>query len=294
MHEIIRFENVSKYYRAGGKSVKALQEINFSLGSERILTVIGESGSGKTTLAMIASFLENPTKGKLIFKDKIFKGLVNKKFLWKEVQLIFQDPGRTLNPKKCVEFLLKEPLLNYSLCSRDEMEKRIDYLMDSLGLGRFLKKRRAGELSGGEKQRVAIARALSVLPSLLILDEPFSFIDPIVKAHLLSILIDFKKRNKMAWIYITHDVDDIIDLTDSVMVLYRGFIVEMGSPDILQSPYHPYTKFLLSPSFKEKPGIFEGEGCPFYLKCIFRIELCKYSVPELKLVNERYVRCHLY
>lgn len=294
MHEIIGFENVHKYYKISGKVLKVLRDINFSLEKGKILSVIGESGSGKTTLAMIASFLEEPTKGNVIFKGKIVDAKTSRKFLWREVQLIFQDPGRTLNPKKSVDFLLKEPLINYSVCTKNEMEKRVDYLMDSVGLARFIKMKKAEELSGGEKQRIAIARALSVSPSLLILDEPFSFLDSLVKAQLLSILMDFRNKNKIAWIYITHEIEDISNLSDSVIVLYRGLIMEKGKPDILQNPYHPYTKFLLSPSFKEEYRTFVDQGCPFFVKCIFKKELCKYSIPELKLVNERYVRCHLY
>ncbi len=293
MSEILSFRDVKKYYKGAGRSVKALDGVSFSVKDESIISVIGESGSGKTTLAMIASFLENPTEGDVIFKDKIIDSSKKRKTLWKEVQLVFQDPGRSLNPKKSIEFLLKEPLSNYSICSQREREGRIDYLLDLLEIERFLKKRKAEELSGGEKQRIAIARALSVSPSLLILDEPFSFLDPVVKDRLLSILLNYKRKNKMAWIFITHDLQSINSFTDYIVILYKGLILESGRIDILENPYHPYTKFLLFPDLKERWERI-SEGCPFFAQCDFKIELCKLSVPELKFIDERYVRCHLY
>jgi peptide/nickel transport system ATP-binding protein/oligopeptide transport system ATP-binding protein len=293
MSEILSFRNVKKYYKGGGRVVKALDDVSFSVRNESVISVIGESGSGKTTLAMIASFLEYPTEGEVIFKKRTIGEYKNKKSLWKEVQLVFQDPGRSLNPKKRIEFLLKEPLLNYSICSKREMEEKIDYLMDLLEIERFLKRRKAEELSGGEKQRIAIARALSVSPSLLILDEPFSFLDPVIKERLLLTLLDYKRKNGMTWIFITHDLNNINQFADSIVILYKGIVMESGKIDILENPYHPYTKYLLFPDLKEKLEKTSG-GCPFLPKCNFKIEVCKSSFPELKFIDERYVRCHLF
>lgn len=293
MSEILSFREVKKYYKGVKRFVKALDGVSFSVRNGSVISVIGESGSGKTTLAMIASFLENPTEGNVIYKNRIIGRFEDRKFLWKEVQLVFQDPGRSLNPKKSIEFLLKEPLSNYSICSQNEMEKRIDYLLDLLEIERFLKKRKAEELSGGEKQRIAVARALSVSPSLLILDEPFSFLDPVMKDKLLSILINYKRKNKMAWIFITHDLQNINSFTDYIIILCKGLIMESGRINILENPYHPYTEFLLSSSLREA---WEGtsEGCPFFAQCNFKIEVCKLSIPELKFTDDRHVRCHLY
>ncbi len=293
MNEILSFRNVRKYYKGGGGVVKALDSVSFSVKSGSVISIIGESGSGKTTLAMIASFLEDPTDGEVIFKNKSVREYRNKKSLWKEVQLVFQDPGRSLNPKKRVEFLLREPLLNYSICSKKEMEEKIDYLMDLLEIEKFLKRRKAEELSGGEKQRIAIARALLVSPYLLILDEPFSFIDPVIKERLLLTLLDYKRKNGMTWIFITHDLNNINQFADSIVILYKGMVMESGKINILESPYHPYTKYLLFPSFKEKLEKI-SEGCPFFPKCNSKIEVCKSSFPELKFIDERYVRCHLF
>lgn len=293
MSEILSFREVKKYYKVVKRFVKALDGVSFSIRNESVISVIGESGSGKTTLAMIASFLENPTEGNVIYKNRIIGRFEDRKFLWKEVQLVFQDPGRSLNPKKSIEFLLKEPLSNYSICSQNEMEKRVDYLLDLLEIERFLKKRKAEELSGGEKQRISVARAISVSPSLLILDEPFSFLDPVIKDRLLSILINYKRKNKMAWIFITHDLQNINSFTDYIIILCKGLIMESGKINILENPYHPYTEFLLSSSLREA---CEGtsEGCPFFAQCNFKIEVCKLSIPELKFTDDRHVRCHLY
>lgn len=293
MSEILSFREVKKYYKVVKRFVKALDGVSFSVRNESVISVIGESGSGKTTLAMIASFLENPTEGNVIYKNRIIGRLKDRKFLWKEVQLVFQDPGRSLNPKKSIEFLLKEPLLNYSICSQNGVEKSIDYLLDLLEIERFLKKRKAEELSGGEKQRVAVARALSVSPSLLILDEPFSFLDPVIKDRLLSILINYKRKNKMTWIFITHDLQNINSFTDYIIILCKGLIMESGRINILENPYHPYTEFLLSPSLR-KACEGTSEGCPFFAQCNFKIEVCKLAIPELKFTDDRHVRCHLY
>lgn len=295
MSDILSFYSIKKYYKgAGSKVVKALNGVTFSVENESILSVIGESGSGKTTLAMIASFLEEPTEGYLYFKNKIIDKSQSKKALWREIQLVFQDPGRSLNPKRSVEFLLKEPLLNYSICHQKEMEKKIDYLLELFELPEYLKKRKADELSGGEKQRIAIARALSVSPSLLILDEPFSFIDPLVKKQTLSVLIDYKKKNRMSWIFINHDLQSIGSFSDYVIILYKGLIMESGKAEIIENPLHPYTNFLLSPTLREGGEISPDKGCPFFSKCNFKLDLCKYFCPELKFTNKRYVRCHLY
>ncbi len=294
MSEILRFNNVKKYYKGGrGKVVKALDGVSFSAKENAVLTIIGESGSGKTTIAMLASFLERPTYGKVIFKNKLIEN-PSKKFVWKEIQLVFQDPGRSLNPKKRVEFLLKEPLLNYKICSTKELDKKIDFFMELFGMERSLKNRKAEELSGGEKQRLAIARALLVSPSLLILDEPFSFIDPVVKNQILSTLVDHRRKNIMAWIFITHDLRDINFFTESLIILHKGIIMESGNVDILKNPYHPYTKFLLFPEFKESLEMPSDRGCPFSINCNFKIELCKSALPELRFINLRFVRCHLY
>ncbi len=295
MNEILKFNDVKKYYKGErGKIVRALNGVSFSVKEDSIFTVIGESGSGKTTIAMIASFLEFPTHGKVIFKNETFKKSFNKRSIWKEVQLIFQDPGRSLNPKKKVEFLLKEPLLNYSICPPKGIDKKIDFLMELLGMERSLKNRKAEELSGGEKQRLAIARALLVTPSLLILDEPFSFIDPVVKSQILFTLLDYRKKNRMAWIFITHDLKDVNFFTESLVILYKGLIMESGNVDILENPYHPYTKFLIFPEPKENFEMTSDKGCPFSISCDFKKELCKSTLPELKFINRRFVRCHLY
>lgn len=293
MSEILSFREVKKYYKGGREFVKALDGVSFSVEHESVISVVGESGSGKTTLAMIASFLETPTEGNVIFRNRIIGRSENRKSLWKDVQLVFQDPGRSLNPKKSIEFLLKEPLLNYFNCSKKEVEKRVDHLLDLLEIERSAKKRKAEELSGGEKQRIAIARAISVSPSLLILDEPFSFLDPLIRDQLLSILLNYKKDNKMAWIFITHDLQSINPFADSIIILYKGLIMESGKINILEDPYHPYTKFLLFPGLKEA-WERASEGCPFFAQCNFKMEICKLSIPELKFMDERYVRCHLY
>ncbi len=297
MNEIMSFSDVKKFYKRKGifgeLIVRALNGISFSIPEGSITSIVGESGSGKSTIAMISSFLENPTSGRLYFKGRIIDNSVNKYLLWREVQIVFQDPGRVLNPKKSIDFLLKEPFLNYSICSKKEMGAKIDSLLEELSINRDLKYKKPFELSGGEKQKITIARALSLSPSFLILDEPFSYVDVITGVQILDFLLEFRKKRKMTFLFISHDLNTIKNCSDYIVILYKGLIMESGVAEILDHPFHPYTKFLISPKIA---GNYEKEdqGCPFSSRCAFKINACFHQPPVLKFIDGRYIRCHLY
>ncbi|MGQ9618354.1 MAG: ATP-binding cassette domain-containing protein [Candidatus Aminicenantia bacterium] len=297
MSELLKFSKVYKYYRKKGlfrdDFVKVLYDIEFLIKRGSVTSVVGESGSGKTTIALLASFLEEPSYGKVIYKNKIIDINTDKDILWKEIQLVFQDPGKSLNPVKKIDCLLKEPLINYKICSKKEMEKKIDFFMEIFDISKDFLEKKSNELSGGEKQRIAIARALSVSPSLLILDEPFSSVDSLTQAKILSSLLDLKNKYGTTWIFISHDIRGLSSFSDYIIILYKGFIMEMGGIEILERPFHPYTRFLLFPEIRERIET-NFKGCPFLPKCSFKGKLCWEKVPVLKFIDRRYMRCHLY
>jgi peptide/nickel transport system ATP-binding protein len=307
--EIYVGKSIRKYYasskiglldRLTGKKplfVKALDDVSITINEGEVLGVLGESGCGKTTLAKILATLEKPTYGELYFMGK--NALKNEEFVRKHVSIVFQNPLLSLNPRLTVEELIYEVNKN-----KEEVKK----LLDLVGLSYdYVKDKYPNELSGGQAQRVAIARALAKNPSLLILDEPTSALDASVQAQILNLLIDLQKELKITYLFITHNISVAKYISDRLMVLYAGKVVEEGSAnDIFEKPLHPYTQGLISsvpkfgvkdlrPPSGEAPSLITPpSGCRFHPRCPFAMQICKVKEPPLLEVEGRKVACWLY
>lgn len=307
--EIYVGKSIRKYYasskiglldRLTGKKplfVKALDDVSITINEGEVLGVLGESGCGKTTLAKILATLEKPTYGELYFMGK--NALKNEEFVRKHVSIVFQNPLLSLNPRLTVEELIYEVNKN---------KKEVKKLLDLVGLSYdYVKDKYPNELSGGQAQRVAIARALAKNPSLLILDEPTSALDASVQAQILNLLIDLQKELKITYLFITHNISVAKYISDRLMVLYAGKVVEEGSAnDIFEKPLHPYTQGLISsvpkfgvkdlrPPSGEAPSLITPpSGCRFHPRCPFAMRICKVKEPPLLEVEGRKVACWLY
>ena len=312
MSEIVRLEDVKKYYLAQKRGlidgvlrvpkifVKALDGVSITINEGSVIAIVGESGSGKTTLGKIIATLENATEGKVYFKGKIIQK--NDLFqIRKKIDMVFQNPGTSLNPKMKVKYIVSEPIGNFD-------EKRVSEVISQVGLSyNEVKDKQAKELSGGQVQRVAIAKSLMKRPDLLVLDEPTSALDESIQAQVLNLLVDLQEQFKLTYLFITHNILVAKYISDFIAVVYAGKIVEYGSTtSLLSKPLHPYTQLLLSsvpttetrevkPPEGDVPSLINlPSGCRFHLRCPFVMEVCKENDPPLKNYGESQVACWLY
>ena len=312
MSEIFRFENVKKLYPIQKKqlldtlarrkipNVRALENINLSIDTGKILAVVGESGSGKSTLGKIVATIEEPTEGKIYYEGKEIEQS-NLRYVRKNVSMVFQNPSTSINPRMKVKDLVSEPLGRFN-------EEAVKNVLNSVGLDYDdSKDKQPREFSGGQIQRIAIARALIKEPKLLVLDEPTSALDESIQAQMLNLLISIQKKNNLTYIFITHNIGVAKYISDEMIVIYAGQAVEIGdTKKILESPQHPYTQLLISsiPSFSSKevaspvgdvPSLINPpEGCRFHNRCPFVMEICKTREPGYADVNGVKVLCWLY
>ncbi len=312
MSEIFRFENVKKLYPIQKKqlldtlarrkipNVRALENINLSIDTGKILAVVGESGSGKSTLGKIVATIEDPTEGKIYYEGKEIEQS-NLRYVRKNVSMVFQNPSTSINPRMKVKDLVSEPLGRFN-------EEAVKNVLNSVGLDYDdSKDKQPREFSGGQIQRIAIARALIKEPKLLVLDEPTSALDESIQAQMLNLLISIQKKNNLTYIFITHNIGVAKYISDEMIVIYAGQAVEIGdTKKILESPQHPYTQLLISsiPSFSSKevaspvgdvPSLINPpEGCRFHNRCPFVMEICKTREPGYADVNGVKVLCWLY
>ena len=251
MTPILRVENVSKTFYGSGvlhhHPVRALDDVSFQVEEGEIFGLVGESGSGKTTLARTILFLEQPSSGKVYFEDRCLNDLSSRKWrrMRSRMQIIFQDPHGSLNPRLTVRESLEEGLLNLGVSRKKRLE-RIRKLLDEVGIPFAQAEWYPHEFSGGQKQRIVIARALSVRPKFLVLDEPVSNLDVSIQAGIINLLMDLKREFNFTYIFISHDLDLIGYLSTTIGVLKPGKLVETGpTEEILSHPRHPYTKELV-------------------------------------------------
>jgi oligopeptide transport system ATP-binding protein len=229
----------------------------------------------------------------------------------RDMQMIFQDPFASLNPRHTVEKILEEPLVVHGIGSKEERKKRVQEMLEVVGLGRYHAKRYPHQFSGGQRQRIGIARALMTNPKLIIADEPVSALDVSIQAQVLNLLEDLQKEFGLTYIFIAHDLGVVRHISDRVGVMYLGRLVELADSDQLyESPKHPYTKALLSavpipdPEYKKESQLLSGDlpnpanppqGCAFHTRCSACMDICKQKRPEMKEVEKgHYVACHLY
>lgn len=285
-------------------SVKAVANVSFDIRKGETLGLVGESGCGKSTLGRTLLRLIEPSSGNIFFRGKEITHLPFKELrkLRRNMQIIFQDPYASLNPRMTVEDILKEPLLIHKLCnSRQEERRRVFKLLDLCGLRREAISRYPHEFSGGQRQRICIARALAVEPEFIVCDEPVSALDVSIQAQIINLMMDLQKELGLTYLFIAHDLKVVEHISTRVAVMYLGKIVEeASSEDLYANPKHPYTKALLSaipipdPSYHKERIILKGdvpspvnppEGCYFNPRCPIAKDNCKITPPELKPVD---------
>ena len=309
---LLQIQGLRKSYGTKHK-VHAVNGVDVEILKSSVLGVVGESGCGKSTIGHVVAGLYKPTSGKLIFEGQDISRTWKKrsKNTLKQVQLIFQNPGRSLNPSHTVEQIIGRPMKKLALItSSAERKSRIKAIMHKVDLGSEYLRKKPRQLSGGEQQRVAIARALSISPSLIVCDEPTSALDVSVQASVLNLLNDLQQDTQVAYMFISHDLHVINYLSDSIMVMYAGKICEYGKRDeVMKPPYHPYTEALLSsipeidPTVMTKPIALNGqlpdptkaiEGCPFAGRCHRDLgDICKTPPPLRQISETHYLYCHI-
>ena len=300
--------------------IRAVDGISFDLYKGETLGLVGESGCGKSTTVRAIDQLYKPTAGDVIFEGVNLAELKKNPLIAarKNMQMVFQDPYGSLNPRMTVSQIISEPLQIYSLrkiinMTTEDISRRVDELMEIVGLSRFFKNRYPHEFSGGQKQRIGIGRALALNPKLLLLDEPVSALDVSIQAQVLNLLNDLQNEFDLTYLFIAHDLAVVEHISDRIAVMYLGIIAELSpSKDLYADPLHPYTQALLSAVPIPDPKIersrerivLEGDvpspdterhGCYFCDRCPKRMEKCKTNIPELKTVKgDHQVACFLY
>jgi len=319
--EILKVTGLKKYFPVGGKEnknkfVKAIDGIDFSLRRGETLGLVGESGSGKSTTAYTVIGMYSVTEGSITFKGKDISMVTSKRplSLKKEIQMVFQDPGTSLNPQRTVYKILELPLKIHKICPPDEYPYEIARLMRMVELPLEYMHKYPGSLGGGEKQMVAIARALATRPSIIVLDEPTSALDVSVQAKIINMLLRLQKEMNLSYLFITHDLSLMRNVAHRVAIMYLGKIAEIAPTEsFFRNPQHPYTQMLLSSipvvseeeeKYKPKRIHSQGEipspvnvpkGCSFNTRCPFVMEICKEVDPQMLEIKEGHsVRCHLH
>ncbi|MDK2922499.1 MAG: hypothetical protein PWR24_2056 [Desulfonauticus sp.] len=326
--QILEVQNVVKHFDISGgildqlrfnkgkiylekKTVKALNGVSLTINKGETFSVVGESGCGKSTLGRTVLGLYPPNKGQIFFKGNRIDNLSPKKMLpfRTKMQMIFQDPYASLNPRKTVRTTLEEPIrFHQPSLSKKEIKEKVEEIMAQVGVDPGWADRYPHEFSGGQRQRISIARALMVDPEFIVADEPISALDVSIQAQILNLLMEAQEKRNLSYLFITHDLSVVEHISSRVAVMYLGRICEMGpTENLFDSPRHPYTQALLSaiPKLGEtglKHIKLKGEvptpihlpsGCVFHLRCPHANERCKKEIPELiTLDNQTQVACH--
>ncbi|WP_250466014.1 peptide ABC transporter ATP-binding protein [Caballeronia sp. GAFFF2] len=291
-------------------TVKALNGVSFELQRGRTLAVVGESGCGKSTLARQLTMIETPTSGRLLIDGEDVAGASKDKIaaLRQRVQMVFQNPFASLNPRKTVEQTLGEPLAINTKLNATERAQRIAQMMRTVGLRPEHATRYPHMFSGGQRQRVAIARAMILDPQIVVADEPVSALDVSIQAQILNLFMDLQAQFGTSYVFISHNLSVVEHIADDVMVMYFGGVAELGNKKtIFARPRHPYTRALMSATpalFEEDRRIkikLQGEmpsplnppsGCTFHQRCPYAIDRCRTEEPALRVVDGRQVSCH--
>lgn len=311
MAPILEVKDLKKYFNTPRGNLHAVDGVSFSIDKGKTLGVVGESGCGKSTLGRTVIHLHEKTEGKIIFEGKDISD-VNKselKKLREDMQMIFQDPFSSLNPRMSVGQLIAEPLIIYNKHSGKELNQSVAKLMDTVGLARRLSTSYPHELDGGRRQRIGVARALALNPKFIVCDEPVSALDVSIQAQILNLMQDLQEEFGLTYMFITHDMSVVRHISDNIMVMYLGMMVEFAdSEEMFHRRLHPYTKALLAAvpvpivGAKKERNVLKGEisspinpkdECRFAKRCPYAKELCFKKLPEpIEATPGHFVVCH--
>lgn len=316
---ILRVNNLKKYYHVTGglipkpvADIKAVDGVSFYIDQGEVLGLVGESGCGKSTLAKTILRLEEPTEGQIIFFGEDIIGLSrrNLRRLRGKMQIVFQDPDASLDPRMTVGGSIEEAFIIQGIRNTRERSEKVAWLLEKVGLEADFAERYPHEFSGGQKQRIGIARALAMDPRLIIADEPVSALDVSVQAQILNLMMDIKDRDGLTYLFISHDLSIIKYVSDRVAVMYLGKIIEVAAKhEFFANPAHPYSEALLSAVGqigieRKERIILKGDmpspisppsGCRFHTRCHKLLPVCDRKEPELReIASGHYVACHLY
>lgn len=312
MNTILEIQNLKKYFDTKAGLLHAVDSISFSINKGETLGVVGESGCGKSTLGRVIQHLLDATDGRIIFKGRDVTHLSKKETrdYMKEVQMIFQDPYSSLNPRMTVKQIIMEPLLIDGI-RKQKAEKTVRDMMETVGLDFRFENSYPNELDGGRRQRIGIARALILKPDFVICDEPVSALDVSIQAQILNLMQDLQEMLGLTYIFITHDLSVVKHISNNIAVMYLGNLVEYAeTQELFMNPMHPYSQALLASvpttdlTKVKEIKVISGEitspinpkpGCRFAARCPFAKEECFTKEPELNSINEKHkIACHLY
>lgn len=314
MPELLVVKNLKKYFPVRKKLLKAVDNVSFSIEQGETLGLVGESGSGKSTLGRCVLRLIEPDSGEIIFDGFDLRKLKGEELRQRRrfMQIIFQDPLASLNPMMTIGQNIEDPLVIHNIGTKEERRRAVEELLEIVGLGRDLIDAFPHEFSGGQQQRVGIARALALNPKFIVADEPVSSLDVSIQAQIVSLLYELKRRFKISYLFISHDLAVVRYLSDKVAVMYLGAIVEYApKEELYENPLHPYTRALLAsvpkmPKDGERQKRFlalKGEvpspidlppGCRFQSRCEYVMDVCRKQEPAFREVSPgHFVACHL-
>ncbi|MCQ6267410.1 dipeptide ABC transporter ATP-binding protein [Fictibacillus sp. WQ 8-8] len=317
---LVKVENLKKHFPIKGGvlgktvgEVKAVDGVSFTIQKGETLGLVGESGCGKSTTGRMLLRLLEPSDGKIYFEGQDVTALSSNAMrkMRREMQMVFQDPFASLNPRHTVEKILEEPLIVHGVKDAKERKRRVKELLEVVGLSSYHAKRYPHQFSGGQRQRIGIARALAVNPKLIIADEPVSALDVSIQSQVLNLLQDLQEEFGLTYLFIAHDLGVVRHISDRVGVMYLGRIVELSdSEQLYDNPMHPYTQALLSAvpipdvEVKKERIILKGDvpspsnppkGCAFHTRCPQAMDVCAAERPVFKEAEKgHYVACHLY
>ena len=309
---MIEVQGLKKYFKTASGMLHAVDDVTFSIKEGETLGVVGESGCGKSTLGRVILGLLEATDGVIRYdgRDVTHPSKEERFALRKEMQMIFQDPFSSLNPRMCVSEIIAEPLIIYKLCkSKEELNKRVAEIMDTVGLAQRLAYSYPHELDGGRRQRIGIGRALALNPRFIVCDEPVSALDVSIQAQILNLMQDLQEQHGLTYMFITHDLSVVKHISNDILVMYLGQMVEKcPAKELFHTQLHPYTKGLLSaipiPKIRKgyQPILMKGElsspinpkpGCRFANRCPYAKEKCHQETPAFQEIRpNHFAACH--
>lgn len=312
MSTLLEVENLKKYFKTSSGWLHAVDNVSFCIDKGETLGVVGESGCGKSTLGRVILHLIEPTSGKIVFDGEDISQISKARFkeLRKDMQIVFQDPFSSLNPRMTVEDTIREPLvINNVYRNPAELDENVKRLMDTVGLAQRLARSYPHELDGGRRQRIGIARALALNPKFIVCDEPVSALDVSIQAQILNLMQDLQEERGLTYVFITHDLSVVHHIANNICVMYLGQLVERSeTKELFVKNLHPYTKALLSaipvpnPHKRSDRIVLKGEitspinppkACRFAQRCPYATEKCFHEEPALEeVIPNHFVACH--